>query len=185
MTKPTREVSSRATRVRRLALLAGLAILPVAAPTTPMAAQTIGVNAGATGSAIVAPGGKLAVPVIIDLTSAGAVNIASLQSGMSWGASQLTFDSLRVVPALGWTLFPNIGGAAGGSITFAADELRSRFPRRRPWPTRISPRARLPGGTRVLLTPTAGGNDAGADIIASLRARRSTCALRRRSSGAT
>jgi uncharacterized protein YjdB len=153
----------RISRARRIAAVAALALAPAA----PLAAQSISVNAGASNSVVVAPGGKLTVPIIIDLTSAGALNIASLQTGLSWGSAQLTLDSLRVVTATGWTIFPNIGAS---SLTFAAFNSVA-LPGTAIIANAFFTASAVSGGTRVMVTPTGAGNDVGTDIFSFIRAR--------------
>src|SRR5262249_16004967 len=96
----------------RRTLVAGLVS---AAPFAPVSAQTIGVNAGSTGSMIIAPNAKITVPIIVDLSSAGALTIAGLQSNMSWGNTRITLDSIRAVTIAGWSFTPNTANAASGS----------------------------------------------------------------------
>ncbi|MDB4917107.1 MAG: hypothetical protein JWM95_4751 [Gemmatimonadetes bacterium] len=151
----------------RVLAVAGLA---AAAPVDQLHAQTIAIAAGAAASTVVLPGGKVTVPVIIDITNATTTNIASLASAITWGASRLTLDSLRVVPALGWTFTPDLTGAAGGSSTFTASNG-----------TALAATATLAnafftasansGGTRVIMTPSAAANVSAQSILALLQPR--------------
>ncbi|HYV96983.1 MAG TPA: Ig-like domain-containing protein, partial [Gemmatimonadaceae bacterium] len=131
------------------------------------AAQTIGVNVGASASVIVAPGAKLTVPIVIDLTNAGAVNIASLQATLSWGTAQLTLDSVRVVTATGWTFLPNVGAS---SVNFAAFNS-VQFPATGTLVNAYFTASGVAGGTRVVLAPISAGNAGGVDITSAIRAR--------------
>jgi hypothetical protein len=132
------------------------------------ASQTVGVNAGSTGAVAIAPGAKLTVPIIIDLTSAGAVKIAALQTGITWGVARLTLDSVRVAPVAGWTITPNIANAATGSIALSASgaaELVTTTTIANAFFTAGA------GGTRVLIAPSAAANASAQDILPFVRAR--------------
>ena len=75
-----------ARHTRRLVTLVAMS----ATPFVIAGGQTIGVNAGTTGSTVVAPNAQFTVPIIVDLSAAGALNIAGLQSNITWGASRIT-----------------------------------------------------------------------------------------------
>jgi alpha-tubulin suppressor-like RCC1 family protein len=144
--------------------------LSLAACSAPLAAQTITLNLSDSARAFVAPNAKLTVPVSVDLTSAGALNIASLQAGLTWGASRLTFDSIRVVSSTGFSLTPNTGNAASGSVTFntfSATALAASGPLFNVYFTAGA----TSGGTRVALAPTVAGTDLGQDILTHLAIR--------------
>src|ERR1035437_4674143 len=89
-----------------------LVALALGLATGPLAGQTITLNVSDSARVFVAPSAKLTVPMSVDLTAAGALNLASLQAGLTWGASRLTFDSIRVVPSTGFSLTPNTANAA-------------------------------------------------------------------------
>src|ERR1035437_8408271 len=132
-----------------------------------LAAQNITLNLSDSARAFVAPNAKLTVPVSVDLTSAGALNLASLQAGLTWGASPLTFDSIPVVPSTGFALTPNTTNAATGSVTFntfsatalaASGTLLNVF----------FTAGATSGGTHLALTPTVAGTDVAQDILSHL-----------------
>ena len=153
------------TLLRRTALplLAGAGIAAFA----PLRAQTIAVNASSSASTVILPGARLTVPVVIDLTNSGATTIASLASAISWNASRLRFDSLRVVGALGWSFTPNIAAAATGSVGFTASNA-----------TALGTSATLAnayftatattGGTVVTLAPSAAANASAASVLSAV-----------------
>ncbi|HYV96445.1 MAG TPA: dockerin type I domain-containing protein, partial [Gemmatimonadaceae bacterium] len=132
-------------------------------------AQSVGVNAGSSATATIAPGAKITVPIVIDLTSAGAVNIAALQSSFTWNALRLTFDSVRVASGLGWTFTPNTTNAASGSVSFSASSA-SQFPSTGTL-ANLFFTAGTAGGTRVIPAPSSAANAATQSILAALRVR--------------
>ena len=135
-----------------------------------LAAQSVGVNVGDSAHVIVPPSAKLAVPVSVDLSSAGALNLASLQAGVTWGASQLTFDSIRVAPGSGFTLTPNPASVASGSLTlnaFSATALAASGPLFNLYFTAGA----SSGGTHVALTPTVAATDMAQDLLMQLAVR--------------
>jgi alpha-tubulin suppressor-like RCC1 family protein len=82
-------------------------------------AQTILVRAGEIPNLRVSPGSSLRVPISLDLTRSGAVNIAALQQRVSWDA-HLRFDSIRVVGGRDLTFTANTTGAiAQRSLSFS------------------------------------------------------------------
>src|SRR5437868_1737232 len=101
------------------ALISALAIA-MAVASDSLSAQTFAFNAGSTQRVTVLPGSTFTVPLQIDLTNAGSQNIASLSSGVSWGTTNLGFQSIAVAPGLGWTFSSNTTGASSGSVTFSA-----------------------------------------------------------------
>ena len=144
----------------------GLACAPLATGR----AQTIAVNAGSSTVANLAPGGKLTVPVIIDLTNAGATNIASLAAGISWGAGQLAFDSIHVAGAIGWAFSPNTSNAASGSVSFSASNSVA-LPATATLANAYFTASGTTGGTRVVLAPTSAANSLAQSILLALRPR--------------
>lgn len=156
--------------LRRVVGACSLLACTLACALAPASAQTIGLNAGSSPSVIVPPNGLLTVPVIIDLSSAGALNIASLQSGMNWGSARLSLDSIRVVPAVGWSFTPNTTNAPSGSLLFNAfgasalggtSTLANAYFRA----------SATTGGTRVVLAPSGAANQSGQTVLAALRPR--------------
>jgi uncharacterized protein YjdB len=152
---------------RRLAALLAISAVPLVTAT----GQTIGLNAGATGNTVVAPNAKLTVPIIVDLSSAGALNIAALQASMTWGTARLTLDSIRPVVIPAWTFIPNTAGAAGGSSIFAAFG-ENALPATSTIANAFFTASASTGGTRVMLAPMAGAvSESGASVTHALRPR--------------
>ena len=96
-------------------MLAALSI-----PIGSVRAQRIAFSVGDSTRVTVAPGAKFAVPIGVDLSGAGSATLASLQASLAWGSTRLTFDSLRVVAATGFSLTPNLTAVSTGSLTFNA-----------------------------------------------------------------
>lgn len=137
------------------------------APLLLEAQSTIGVNMGATTRVVVSPGGRFSVPVNVDLSTAGTLNLASLTAALGWSAGVVTFDSIRVVTASGMTLTPNLTNAPTGSISFSAfsaTALAGTGAIANVYFTAPS----ASGGTRVRVTPSVAGNDAGTTILPSV-----------------
>lgn len=153
----------------RLAILAVLSS-PIAIPSGCAGAQSIQVNAGTSPAVRVLPGGRLAVPIIVDLSSAGPINLAALTVGLNWGPGALSLDSLRAAPGLGWAFTPSTGGAGGGNISFTTSNssplagtstVANAF-------FSASPAA---SGTRITPTISAASNAAQQNILAAMRPR--------------
>jgi hypothetical protein len=134
----------------------------------PAAAQpvSISINVGATPSAQIAPGAKLTVPIIVDLSQAGVEDLASLQGSLSWNPARLAFDSLRLAVA-GWTFTQNTTNAAAGGLTFAAfnsTNLPATATLANAYFT-----AGTEGGARVQFLPSAAGNEDAESVISIVR----------------
>jgi hypothetical protein len=151
--------------LRVLALLAALAM-----PVLSLAAQRVVVSVGDSARVAIAPGAKLAVPIGVDLAAAGSTTLASLQAGLTWGSTRLTFDSLRVTAASGFSLTPNLTGAASGSLTFNAFSA-SALAASGPLATAYFTATATAGGTSVVLTPTAAGSELGSSVLNALNVR--------------
>ncbi|MDB4908589.1 MAG: metalloendopeptidase containing Ig-like domain [Gemmatimonadetes bacterium] len=148
-------------KMPKLALVACALLLP-----SIVGAQTITLKAGSSPTMSVAPGAKFAVPVIVDISAAGAVHIASFQTGMTWGSGRLTLDSLRTQAGTDFSVTPNLANAASGSIVFnafAANNITATQTVTNAWFT-----AGSAGGTRIALSPSAAGDELAANILASL-----------------
>jgi hypothetical protein len=155
---------------QRRARTAVAACLTLMAGTAPLSAQIIGLSVLDSASAYVAPGARLAVPLHVDLSAAGTTTLAALQGALSWNASRLTFDSLRVVSTTGFSLTANTASAASGSVSFNAfgtTALAASGPLAMAYFTAGSGT----GGTLLTLVPTVAGSEAGGDILALLRVR--------------
>ena len=147
---------------RTSALLVGL-------HATPLAAQSIGVQLGDSARLFVAPGGKLTVPVRLDMSAAANGNLASLTTGLSWNAARLTLDSLRAGTS-GASVTSNLAGVSGGTATlgvFTPSGLTASTVLAQAYFTA----ATTTGGSRVTLLPTVAGNELGTSILGQLRIR--------------
>src|ERR1035437_5702803 len=153
--------------VQRAAVLGALVL---GGATARLVAQTISLNLGDSARVFVAPSAKLIVPLSVDLTAASPLNLASLQAGLTWGASRLTFDSIRVVPSTGFALTPNTTNAATGSMTFntfSATPLAASGTLLNVYFTAGA----TSGGTGVALTPTVAETDVGQDVLSHIAVR--------------
>ncbi len=83
---------------------------------TARAQASIGLAAGSTATVQVALGGKLAVPLLLDVSKAGGASVASLAAELEWNTAALTLDSL-VAGTFG-TLDRTNTASATGRITF-------------------------------------------------------------------
>ena len=148
----------------RICACVAIAVLSFSASAS---AQSIGVLLGDTRQVQVAPGTSLRVPVNIDLGNAGPTTLASLQAGVTWDASRLTFDSIRVVSSTGFSQSANLSAVSSGSLVFNAFS-----------PGALESTGTLSnlyftvgantGSARVSLLPTAAGSEAGEDILSRL-----------------
>jgi hypothetical protein len=151
----------------RFAMLLTVALTGLAGP---LSAQTISVSILDSATVYVAPGAKLAVPLRVDLSAAGTTTFAALQGALTWSASRLTFDSLRVVSSTGFSLTANTASAGTGTVSFNAfgtTALAVSGPLAMAYFTAGSGT----GGTLLTLVPTVAGSEAGGDILALLRVR--------------
>ncbi len=108
---------------------------------------------GSVSSVVVTPGGKVTVPIIIDLANAGPAGIANLEAGVSWGAARLIFDSIRVVPALGWSFASTLEGVPEGKVGFGASST-SVLSATATLANLYFTASTVPGGTRLRALPT-------------------------------
>ena len=150
--------------------VAGAVCLTLLGVATPLAAQTIGLSVLDSATVYVAPGAKLAVPLRVDLSSAGTTTLAALQGALTWSASRLTFDSLRVASSTGFSLTTNTAGASTGTVSFNALSTTA-LAASGPLATAYFTAGSATGGTRVTLAPTVAGSVAGANILGLLRVR--------------
>ena len=146
-------------------MLAALSI-----PIGSVRAQRIAFSVGDSTRVTVAPGAKFAVPIGVDLSGAGSATLASLQASLAWGSTRLTFDSLRVVAATGFSLTPNLTAVSTGSLTFNAFSA-SALAASGPIATAYFTATATTGGTSVMLTPATAGSELGANVLPSLTVR--------------
>lgn len=83
-------------------------------------AQSIAINIGTSPQLQVLPGATVNIPVEANLAQAGALNIASLSTGLTWNTLTGGFAfSTLTVGASAWPVFnPNTAAAASGSVSF-------------------------------------------------------------------
>ncbi len=147
-----------------------VASVMLAAPAV-VAAQTTGsvtIAVGSTPTVKALPGGKLAVPVMLDMSAAAGSNLASLTSGVRWDSGRLQLDSVRA-GAFG-TLTPNTADVVSGSLwlslfnptgtTATASAATMYFS--------VSPTR---GSTRIKIATETAANDAGASLLAMIQNR--------------
>ncbi|MES2178804.1 MAG: Ig-like domain-containing protein [Gemmatimonadota bacterium] len=149
--------------MRRLAALAFCALF-----LTPSAAkaQVVLLREGSTLRAQVAPNGKIAVPVVVDLSNGAGTNVSALTLSLNWATSRLTFDSVKT-GGFG-SLTSNTSGASTGSLAlsmFDASGTTSTFTMATVYFTASA----TPGGARVTMNPTVAGNDVGTSILSLFR----------------
>jgi alpha-tubulin suppressor-like RCC1 family protein len=156
-------------RLLRLGAAITVACLTTRAASVP--AQVVGgtgpitVTAGTSPVAQLLPGAKLTVPVIVDLSGTVATNFASLTTGVTWTAGQLTLDSIR---AAGFgSLTTNASGASASLALFNATGTTSSVTVANLFFTASG----STGGARVVLNPTEAGNESGLTLASRLRAR--------------
>lgn len=146
------------------------ALTLVASASTTAWAQSIALNVSDSTRITIAPNSSIAVPIRVDLSSAGARNLASLQSRLAWGSASLTLDSLRADAASGFELTTNLSNAPAGSLSFnafSATALRSSGT----LATAYYSAGSRTGGAYVTLTPTVAGDESGASVLGILRVR--------------
>src|SRR5947207_3020239 len=131
----------------------------------PALAQSVVTLRESTGGRIqVAPGAKVTVPIMIDMTSAGGANVAAVSAGMSWLTSRLAFDS---VTASFGTLTPNTSNVASGSLGLSVSGPATT--------TTVTmanayfTAAAVSGGTTLVLSPTSATDGASTNILSMLR----------------
>ncbi len=135
----------------------------ILAGSIPAHAQSIALNVGSAPSIVAARGDKITVPIVIDLANAGAAGIAALESSLAWRAGQLVFDSIRVVPALGWSFTTGSTDATDGKIDFGASNTTA-LPATATLLNAYFTAGGAPGGTRIRALPTWSANAEGQAI---------------------
>jgi uncharacterized protein YjdB len=130
-------------------------------------AQSISVGAGDSARVVVAPGGRLAVPVRVDLSAAAPLTLASLQADVRWNSARLTFDSVRVVASTGFSQTANTASAGTGLVTFNAFST-SALSESGALTMLYFTAGTTSGATRLSLTPTEGGAEDGTNVLARL-----------------
>lgn len=93
---PGRRVPELPPRVLATAVLAGVALALFPSPFLPRAAaQEIVLTVGEERTVSVDPGSQFPVPVIVDMSNAGGLELASLEFGLSWDANLLSLLSVE------------------------------------------------------------------------------------------
>jgi hypothetical protein len=150
--------------------VAGAVCLTLLGLASPLSAQTISLSVFDSATVHVAPGAKLAVPLRVDLSTAGTTTLAALQGALTWSASRLTFDSLRIASSTGFSLTTNTAGTSTGTMSFNAFGTTA-LAGSSPLATAYFTAGSSTGGTLLTLAPTVAGSEAGANILGSLRVR--------------
>ena len=113
-----------------------------------------------------APGSKVGVPIVLDMSAGAGTNLAALTTGLAFGTTRLTLDSIA---AGGFgSLTANTTNAAAGSATlstFDATGTTTTVTMATAWFTASA----TTGGTTVGFTPTVARSDVGASILDLVR----------------
>ena len=141
-----------------------LAALLAISTASPLAAQRIGLAVGDSARMQFSGAEKIAVPVRVDMSAAGGGNLAAFEASLSWGATRLTFDSLRAAGASGLSVTTNSSNATGGSVALSAFSP-SGLTSSGLLLTAYFTVGQLAGGTRVTFTPTVAAGDAGQSVL--------------------
>ena len=135
-----------------------------------VAAQSIGLQLADSARLVTNPSSRVAVPILVDFASAAGANLAALQAGLAWNPARLTLDSIRGVAGTGFSLATNLAAAATGISTFNLFNATGLTTSGALLTAHFTAAAGT-GGTRVVLTPTTAGNEAGNSILPLLRVR--------------
>ena len=125
----------------------------------------IGVTAGTSISARVAPGARVAVPIALDMAAASAgISVGSVVVSVRWSASRLALDSVKA-GSFG-VLTSDVSGAASGlamlTLSSQAGTTASVL-----MGTLFFTASAGTGGTRLQLSPIAATDASGTDLLAS------------------
>ena len=149
-------------RSRAVALTGALLALTFGA--TSGAAQTIDVRVGNPPSAVV-PSDPVSIPVVVDMSAAGALDIASLTFTLNWDPARLTYTA-ATAGTFG-TVILNETNTATGLLTvgmFSATGTAAGFT----VATVDYTAGATSGNTPITINVTAAGNEVGTDISASV-----------------
>ena len=146
--------------------LAAVSALLASAPAAVVAQSPVIVSVGATPAAQVAPGGKIAIPMVVTPSSGG--NIASLSAQLNWTPGRMTLDS--VVAAGFGTLTTNTADAANGKAALSLFTTTGATTRTTVATLYFTAQPTI-GGTRVALNGVSGGTDAGVALGTALQSR--------------
>ena len=115
------------------------------------------------------PGAALAVPIIVDMSAAGAnATLTSLATQVTWNAARLTLDS--VAHGTFGTLAVNTTNAPSGDIAVSLSATTA-VPAVFTMATAYFHASSTTGGSRLTLSPTVAHDQIGATILASVRPR--------------
>jgi fibronectin-binding autotransporter adhesin len=155
--------------VRLRHVVVGLVVLSCSVASAPLHAQgIISLTVGGGGKTMVAPGSKVTLPVVIDMTSAAGRNLSSIATALNWDSNRLTLDSVKTA-GFG-TFTANTAGASGGAATLgtsSASGTTTTVTLGNAYFT-ASPTA---GSARVSVTPSSAMDVVGANILSTVRTR--------------
>jgi len=157
-------VSGRAAVIRRGRQLCAASLLTLAAA-VPAYGQQIGVAVGNASTTSVAPGGTISIPIVVDMTAAGGLDLASLSFDVQWDAARLSFVSSA--PGSFGTVTLNETQTASGALTaaiFNPTGTTNSFTAL----TLTLQAGALEGSTPITIQATAAGNGAGQNILSNI-----------------
>jgi hypothetical protein len=155
-------------RRRLAALLAGPLVVLLGA--APLAAQTIGV--GPPEGLAVAPGDAIDIPIAVDMSAAGGLDIASLQFVFTWSPAQLSYvgNTPGNPPPGDWTVIPNETQTGSGELGIAMFSINGTTSSFTATTVTLQAGAGVPNGTCATLTLTvaAAGDALGNDLLSAI-----------------
>lgn len=147
-------------------------VLPVLVSLSPVlgsAQGTITLAAGTAPSVQIAPRGKIAIPVIVDMAHAATgMNLAAITAVVTWDQTRLIFDSLNTGQF--GQLSANTAQALMGVVTMSAFSVRGAA-KTMNLATLYFTAAEGTGAVNVDVKPTVAGNEVGTPILPLLRSR--------------
>jgi alpha-tubulin suppressor-like RCC1 family protein len=150
---------------RRSAFSLALSLAAFAAAGAQSGTITIAADTATTTN--IAPGAKFTVPVIVDMSAANGLNVASLTTRINWTPARLTLDSIHSTGA-GFDFLTSTLGAGTATVAgFGAHGTTATTTIAVMYFTAGSGAA----GSRVSLTPTVAGNESGTSITSHVAAR--------------
>jgi len=134
------------------------------------ATVTIGLQVYDSARVRIAPSSAFRAPLLLDFSSAGSLDFASLTADLAWDPSRLTLDSIRAVATSDLTITTNTADTASGNAALSAFGA-SGITQSGALAYAYFTAAASTGGTRVRLSPRAAGNEVGTSILSALRPR--------------
>lgn len=140
---------------------------------SPLAAQgVITLAVGGAPTMTVAPGAKLAVPVMVDMSrTTKGMNLAAITTSVAWDNARLAFDSL--VPGPFGQMSANKSKTGSGTAMLSAFNVRGATETTR-LVTFFFTAAAAAGPTFIRVAPSVAGNETGTAVLSHLRARNLT-----------